>query len=149
MSRRTLSLSLATCTLVGVWPLLVWPFLGPDASFHPPTWLAFTIPAALAAAAIVLVIHGLKRNAELAEDTAEQLDEIRAEGAAAAVASDEEPTAELQAVTPGTTGDATIAASPRTSRTARTERPRASKGERAKSRAVAMARRKARRTFRF
>lgn len=69
MRSRTLTLLLTACALFAAWPIFVWAFARLDwidARFVSTLGsLTFSLPVALAAAAIALVAHGLLINSEL------------------------------------------------------------------------------------
>lgn len=154
MSARLLSILLAACAALALWPAVVWLIVDSPADgtgFNTPLWLAFTIPTGFAAAAIVLIVHGLRSNADLQAEASAELEALSEQSAVAAVA----PTDAAAPVSAGNgnvdagNADATVAAAPRTARTARVERQPRSKADRTKRRALNMARRQIRRRARF
>lgn len=76
MRGKSLGVALGLCGAFTVWPLLLWlmaqfNILG-DRWFAALESLPYTFPIALAAAAVVLVVHGLVLNSQLAETLEEQ-----------------------------------------------------------------------------
>lgn len=127
MRTRTLALLLAGCALFAAWPIAVWAVarLGwIDERFVATLGsLSFSLPVALAAAALALVAHGLRVNSELYDLLELDEDEIDEEeqvalGRAAAVAAASAPASASAGVAAGPNvvtvsgGTATAAAAP-------------------------------------
>lgn len=136
MRRPVLITVLAAVTVLAVTPALLWllallPAVD-DGLRDAIRLLAVTIPVGLGAAAVVVAIHGLQLTARYQEEADAELEDIRS--------------LQLVGAAPAAPIDGTI---PRASKTARTAPAPRSKGERARRRATAMARRELRRKLRF
>lgn len=152
---------LAFCGVLSVYPATVWAFAAVfdmiDDRWHLLlSHSVFTIPLALALAALILTIHGLRINALFQEEAVEEFNEIRereiaAAGAMAAATVDSAPAgAPGMPSAPGVPAAASVSASasPRTAEDPR-RRGNTSTGKRLRRRAQAMAARKIRRQTGF
>lgn len=140
---------LAACGLFAIYPSLVWmtawSFDGIDDAWMDTIGLsAFTIPMAMALAAVVLTIHGLQRNRSYQEEAAEAFEELQEKQRELALVGAGETTE----ADPDAAEGASVSAS-HGSRMARTPASKRSKGDDAKRRAKSMARRKLRQTSRW
>jgi hypothetical protein len=151
--RRVVMISLlALCGLFAIYPSLVW-LLARTFDAVDDRWLltlglmTFTVPMALALAAVVLAVHGLLLNRAIQEEAAEEFEELRERERemAAAMAPGGAAGAELP------DGASISATRDRGSRDASNREPKAerSKGDQLKQRAKRAGRRKMRQSFRW
>ena len=153
MRRVVMIVLLALCGLFAVYPWLVW-LTARTFDAVDDRWLltlgqmAFTVPMALALAAVILTVHGLLLNRAFQVEAAEEFEELRErEREMAAVVAAGGGGAGGQAGLPD--GASVSASRDRGTRSKRQPRPERSKGDRLKRRATAAGRRQMRQSFRW
>lgn len=152
--RRIVMISLlALCGLFAIYPSLVW-LLARTFDAVDDRWLltlglmSFTVPMALALAAVVLTVHGLLLNRAFQEEAAEEFEELRERERemATAMATGSPVVGGGDALPDG----ASVSASrERASRSNQEPKPERSKAEKLKRRAKSAGRRKMRQSFRW